>query len=362
MTNLEEIVKTTLGAQAERDVDAYGLLDTVRSRGRRRRRRQRFLTAAAALVLVATTVTAAPALWRLGTGWPAPGGGLQAGGELLRRLPDVPEVPGAAIRSDLVGTDPAVLHFAADALTEGADIVRWRTADSYEELAVHRGDRLTSVLVGRDLSVLDKTLQPGAVTGTGTVAPTTVGGRAATVERIQEEASGNVGWVLRWQPVDGLWARLSTWDESDTLGKRDAAALNFRAARRCLVPFQLTAMPAGARIRSCELTIGPGTDRAFTEASVVLGDEKGRSMWIRAEHRAGRGSTAAENRRVGGRPAFFYPAGDQLDLLGLDGMAVGAYIGKAFKGYGEADATLVLAGLRPATPDNVGSWPRSLTN
>lgn len=68
-------------------------------------------------------------------------------------------------------------------------------------------------------------------------------------------------------------------------------------------------------------------------------------------------STTESNRVVGGRPAYLYPDGKKLELLGFPKAHLTVDLGWLVKGFTEADATTVLAGAQVAKDlTNPDTW------
>jgi hypothetical protein len=358
MIDIEESLAASLRARAGGDVPTDPLVAGALSRGRAWRARRRAALVAVGAAVVTLGAATVPGL--LNTARPGgPPTVVSDGGPAA--LAPAPEVPTALEDPAQVGTDPGLVHFSADGITAGARVVRWHSGALVEALVAEVGPaRLVHVDIGPDLARLDGRVREGEVTGTGTTTDTTVGGRPATLQRIPTEgADGDLAWVLRWQPVTGLWARVASYGPTDEAVRRAAAAVRFDEVRRCAVPFTLTALPLGAGVLSCELSVMP--NEGSVDASLVVGVAEDVSMQVQIQYTPGRGgSRKTANTTVGGRAAFAYPGGDELELLGYEDSYVSVRIGKGYRGYDMAEARRVSAGLRMADPGDPTTWPDRL--
>ncbi|MDP9795984.1 hypothetical protein J2S43_004496 [Catenuloplanes nepalensis] len=181
----------------------------------------------------------------------------------LAVLPDA-GLPGAVARPDLVGADPAVLHFSVDALARDAAVAGWRSAAGVESARVIRGDLDLSITLARDAAGL-----PPSIVGEDLLseaADVRVGAGPGTV-RVAAGLSHpprDGEWSLYrfdWQPADGLWARAEVQMPSQELALAAVGHVRLDQSRRLMMPFRIGAVPAGAteRERGVELrTDGPG--------------------------------------------------------------------------------------------------------
>ncbi|WP_229071018.1 hypothetical protein [Actinoplanes sp. DH11] len=260
---------------------------------------------------------------------------------------------GAQQHPAAVGTDPGVLHFTADALVAGADTVSWSAGRGTETVEFRGPDRQGRLTLARDAAALDGLRQTLASSGQpGAPAEVAVAGRAGTVTR-DPGVGGPDLWILRWEPVGGVRARLDMYAADSTAVMAAAGEVRFDGGLRCAVPFRLTVLPAGARVRQCSV----GFDRAsgpFSEGSLVVGDDQGRWLTVRAqrsEHGDGRAGTitagpwTARRQGSGILETFVHPG--QVEVF-FDGLG---------EGYAETDAVAVLSGYTPADDVNdPGSW------
>lgn len=318
--DFEAALTTTLRRHAGRPADTASLLHEASARGRalaRRRRRSMVTAAAAGAVMALAGATLVVSVIARPATTPAD----QPGSELPPPLPAAAGEPGAVQRPDLVATDPAVLHFTWD-LPANTSLVQWEITPSYEEGWVVLAERPglaaggVRVGVGRDLAALEAadTTNGLEFSGPPVTEPTTVGGRPAQRERQPlAGSSGNVRWVLRWQPVDGLWARigaLGDHDLSDVMGY--AAGLHLDRAQRCVVPYRLGVGPPNASAIGCMVRLGRelGVGTSDPEVAVIVSalyfaDGQGNMLTV-STHQTGRMITRP-NRTVAGRPAEWSP-------------------------------------------------------
>jgi hypothetical protein len=344
MLDLEERLTRVLRDRAAGEVDAATLAAAATARGRTRLIRRRLgLTVAAALAVLGV-VFSAPLVLPDG----GPGGGGRGHGDRLAAAG--PEVPGAAERPDLVGADPNVLHFTVDPAVGSP--VNWASMAGREAVQIKRDDHLITIDVARSVAAFEAVLFDGAVGDRPKEwADTTVDGRPAKVGIVANSR------VLRWSPVSGVWIDVSGPDVSTDALRGVAEGLWLYEARRCSVPFQLTALPAGARVTGCEVNV-----RSYPRSvsGTVFVTSSGSTMQIHVER--GSAGSMTPNYEVAGRAAYLYPAHDELELLDQQGLYVGARAGNKPDGLDVADAALVLGGLRLEDPQDLASWPSPLVS
>ncbi|GIF76942.1 hypothetical protein [Asanoa siamensis] len=324
MPELDELLRATLDRHAAGEIDRVTLVARATDRGRAVRRRRRTvltLTAAAVAVLVAAGGTVV--VRAVGDG-SALRPGAVAPAEVT--LPDA-GLPGAAIDPAAVGTDPNFVHFAAPAVVAGARHHTWSSTVGYERLEAEIDGGLVYVTIGRDQAAVD-----------------------------QADAMTNLPAVLRREPVPGLWLRVDARD--DAYARRVAATLDLERTQRILLPFQLVERPS--EIESAY--VGFIGDR-YAQGGVVLRDTQGGRMEVQAQYaRDADGTHERSNYSARGRPAYVYPGQDEVALLGVPHLEVTVRIGKAYEGFGVADADAVLATLNVTDRvERIDTWPSSLT-
>ncbi|SCG37425.1 hypothetical protein GA0070609_0417 [Micromonospora echinaurantiaca] len=349
MTDLDQRIASVLRERAEGEIDSHRLLSASRARGRRRQLRRRFATGTAlALVGVLGFVgVTGPDL----TGLP---GRLPWTAATPTVAPPVPPrvdgVPGAAQRPELVGTDPRVLHLGVD--RSRARYLRWAVHSSNRVESVQfsvGGGRPVLVEVSGSAEAIDEFLLDG-VPLQEAVIPLTFDGA------VQEFGGTARGLVTAWQPAPGLYARASTLGGDRSALAQAMDAVRWDEARRCATPLRLSTLPAGATLSACsvEATAFP----AGLRVEFTLHREPSATMWVRLLYGAQiAGGTTESNRVVGGRPAYLYPDGTKLELLGIPKAHLTADFGAPLPGterpegdpgFSEADATGVLAGAQLA--------------
>ncbi|HEX7744927.1 MAG TPA: hypothetical protein VF462_06670 [Micromonosporaceae bacterium] len=340
MTDIEERLARVLHDRADGDVHADALAAAATRRGRRRLLRRRIGVAPGLVVLAVVGIAAAePSL--------VPGLG-QGREDYVAQLASAPEAPGVAARPELVGTDPNVLHFAVD--PEAGAPVLWASVEGRETIQLMRNARLVTVDMARDVDAFDTVLYDGVMSERPrTWTDTTVDGRPAKVGTVAN------GRVLRWSPARGVWIDVSGYDETTDGLRAVAEGLWLDEALRCSVPFQLTALPSGARVTGCEVNVR-GYPTSFSGS--VLVKSAGGTMQIHAEY--GLPGQKVPNYKVAGRDAYLYPAHDELELLNQPGLYLGARAGNKLSGLDVDDAALVLGGVRVADRVDIETWPTPL--
>jgi len=323
-TDIEHVIVRSLRARAGADVNAAELAARTAARGRSRVLRQRVGIACAALLAVGGAV-AVPSL----VDRPSVGGGPMANG--VPTLPSDVDAPPLTQRPELVGTDPALMHFTADALTGVARGARWTSGTGFERLAVTTADDNDIwIELGRDKAALEglpRRTSDLLLDGDSSSSNVLVGDRPGVLERATGARLATPVWVLTWQPVDGVWARAEVPAPTDESILAAAEAVRVDEVRRCAAPFQLTALPAGARVLACEVNLAGEPDQPFVDASLAVGTDPSRVVHVRAE------------------------AG------GIGGLTIST----TRTGYAEADARLVLGGVRVSeTPQDLNTWPTTL--
>jgi hypothetical protein len=317
-----------LGARAAGPVELSALLATATAdgRGRARRTRTARLVAAAAAVLavggfglVAGPRPVDPPPLRFDVG-PFSFGDT--------RLPRAPGVPGAMTRPDLVGTDPAVLHFDAPGLTDRARWHTWTAGPGYEKLeAAYGTNDIVYLTIGRDRRAMDA------------VAP--------------EES---LRAVRTTKVTEGLWLRVEA--TRDPLIDEVDLTVDLAQSQRCVLPYRLPTRPRGTRVDTCYVGFRSGH---YAEGGLVLRSANGRSMEVQAQYVPGFPNRKTANHQCGDRPAFLFPGGQEVEvLLGYAGFYLSARIGGPHRGFALADADALLAAVTIASDvELMRTWPAS---
>ncbi|MFG2108428.1 hypothetical protein [Micromonospora chersina] len=350
MTDLDQRIASVLRERAEGEIDTHRLLRDSRARGRRRQLRRRTATGTAlALVGVLGFVgVTGPELPGLGGRLP-----WTSATPSLAAPPRVEGLPGAGQRPDLVGRDPGTLHFGVDPAK--ARQLTWRTGRGVEGGRLDLGGgRVVAVDLSTDAAAVESSVHEGM---TYPDQPATAADFDGQVRRVPSPGpGGQPGWFLRWRPVPGLYARLHTVADDDRGLREAVAALRLDEAHRCASPLRLTTLPPDARLASCEVSVIGFPDSLDVLLTVTRrGDQR---LDVRLEyHDQIAGGRADGNRMIGSRPAYLYPKGDELELLGIPKAHLTVRFGWPYQGFTEADATTVLAGARVADPlDRPERW------
>lgn len=298
---LEDEIAASLRARGDGMVDVAGLRTAAVARARQIQRRRSALAGASLAAVVGVSWLAVSVAPRGGgPGWStaprlvgpstaAPVVGLTA------HLPAA-DAPPAAQRPDMVGTDPAVVHFDVDGDALGATGLSWDVRPGTESVAVWTGDVnhfTTWIALGRDLDAVRR----GAAVGGSPdrTVPISVAGRPGTAERYP-----NGFWVLTWQPVDGLWTSVVQEASSGDDLVQTASAVRLDKAQRCVVPLRVRSAPAHATWTGCDAAFGPY--KPWEVGGISFTHVTGETM------RLGIGWYSVDepfvpNRIVGGRPA-----------------------------------------------------------
>ncbi|MEU4770722.1 hypothetical protein [Micromonospora sp. NPDC023644] len=349
MTDLDEQIVRTLRERAEGTVDTDRLTARAVAGGKTRRRRRRVgagVTVGLVAVLGFTVATGTGLLQRVRP----PGSAAPAAATAAP--PRLDGIQGAAARPDLVGTDPRVLHFGMDPAR--VRHLRWGVGSGVESVQVDVG---AGPAVSVQLSASAAGLRRGVDGPQGQDAGLSVEDAFDGTDRPHREAGRTTTtWIRLWQPVPGLYARAAV-TATTARGIDDAVgALRLDEARRCATPARLTTLPTGARVSGCTVDVA-----AFPEAvtaSLQVEGTGGKQMKIAFQyaHSIEAGRTIG-NRTIGGRSAYLYPQGGQLELLGIPKAHLIANFGWPYEGFTEADAAVVLGGAQVAAdPADPQSW------
>ncbi|MEU5720826.1 hypothetical protein ABZ783_03230 [Micromonospora sp. NPDC047738] len=344
-SDLDQRLAVMLDAHAGADVDPAPIVAQAVLRGRHLRRRRRGLVTscvAAACAVVAAAFMVVP----LG----------QTARQTALLLPASPNQPGAAERPDLVGTDPAVVHFTADNLVSGARYATWTTGRGVERVEFQGGTGPARFVLAGSAATLDGVRQTLSSSGRPRPpADVRVGERPGTAWMDPAPSGGPGLWFVRWQPVDGLWARLEIHadDRDEAVGA--AGRVRFDGARRCAVPFRLQSLPAGARLLECSVQLSLDRSDPFSEGSLVVGDSSGRWLTVRAQRPAVSVGTEAGDLMAG--PYRVRRQGSDVLEMWVKPCQVELFLDGWGHGYTEPDGLSVLGGYRPAAAiADPGTW------
>jgi hypothetical protein len=296
--DLEKSIAATLHTRADRPVDTDALLAAATGRARVIGTRRKLLVVGAVAAVVAVTGTAvatAPDLFAGRAARPAapsqspsteaPVPGLTPpppGGYQVPSLPLATGVAGAAARPDLVGTDPAVLHFDLDSAAAGAYAVEWTSGEGHEAVDIQRPKGRLHLDLGPDLAKLDGLSRDGGFSDIWDTGIRSGGGNPVAQPRQSASVGGLPGtldetryfdgtsvWVLRWQPVKGLWARVEgSGKRDDVMAFAEQVPAGLARSRRCVVPVEIGKLPAGLRWTGCGVLFS-GANPAVPDATIL---------------------------------------------------------------------------------------------
>ncbi|WP_262284718.1 hypothetical protein [Micromonospora sp. MA102] len=347
MTDLDQRIASVLREHAEGHTDTHRLLRESRARGRRRQVRRR-VAAGTALALVGVVGFAGVT----GTDLAGLAGRKPSTAASPADAAPVPPhadgVPGAAQRPELVGADPQVLHFSVDP-AKGRYLGWAVQGRQVEVVRFDPGDgRVVTVEVSRSAAFAGSSIEGWPVASTP---------KPSFDGAIQRVALGNgsPGYVTWWRPAAGLYARASMRGGDPFMLTRALTAVRWDEARRCATPLRLTSLPPGASIDSCSVDVAafPGG----LKVQLTINREPSATMWVQLLYGTQiAGSSTESNRTVGGRPAYLYPAGTKMELLGIPRAHLTADVGgpwtdgvlKDQPTFTEADMASVLAGAQVA--------------
>ncbi|MET8151133.1 hypothetical protein ACIBSW_17135 [Actinoplanes sp. NPDC049668] len=266
-------------ADAGSPIDPQPLLHAAVARGRRLRARRRAGSVALAAAAVAGVAVISVWLPREQSTTPSgrhpsssqapspsPSGPLDVD---PAKLPAADGQPGAAEGPDLVGTDPGLLHFSVDTLAAASgQAVTWTSGPGLETVHLMSPSLRVYVALAQSRQSL-RALPPVVTSGTETVESATpvdisLGGRAATLRTSKPGQKVNGlperVYAFEWQPVEGLWARVEVRAASRQRAVHILEQVDLHQARRCVLPYRLTSLPAGWTVSDCdvELMESPG--------------------------------------------------------------------------------------------------------
>ncbi|MEU8425167.1 hypothetical protein AB0C15_30275 [Micromonospora sp. NPDC048835] len=346
-SDLDQQLATTLRHRAGGDIDPTQIVEQARHRGRRLRRRRRgFVAGGVAAVCVAlTSVVLAIPGGRTSDDLRMPAAALM--------LPEAPTQAGAIARPEVVGADPAVVHFSADSLLRDADSVTWRAGRGTESIEFRGPSGQARFVLTREHATLDALQQTLSSEGRpqgGT--HVRVGDRPAVA---WFDPSGDRKlWFVRWEPADGLWAQWESYAETVEQATATASRVELDRAHRCVVPFRLESLLPDGRVLECSVTLGRSARDPFVEGALVVGDTTGRWLTVRAQPAPG--GRAPSGDLVAGPYRARRQGSDVLEMT-VKPFAVEAFRKGWGNGYTEAEGLAILGGYRPARdPDRPESW------
>ncbi|MEU7656656.1 hypothetical protein AB0C42_14510 [Micromonospora taraxaci] len=347
-SDLDQQLTATLQHRAGGDVDPTPIVEQARHRGRRLRLRRRVLVAggvAAACVAVTSVVLAFPT----GRGSDDP---IMPAAALM--LPEASGQSGAIARPEDVGADPATVHFSTDALVDGAEWATWSAGRGTESVEFRGPKGQARFALARSAAALDGLQQ--TLSSAGRPQPRTearVGDRPGVA---WFDPSGDRKlWFVQWQPADGLWAQLDIYARTQDEATGTAARVRFDGAHRCVVPFRLESLPPGGRLLGCSVTLGRSRDSRFVDGALVVGDDAGRWLTVRAQ-RAPDGYEASRGDLVAGPYRARRQGSDVLEMT-VRPCVVEAFRKGRGSGYTEEEGLAILGGYRPTGDiDRPNTW------
>ncbi|WP_433649344.1 hypothetical protein ACQP2C_21605 [Micromonospora zamorensis] len=347
-SDLDQQLAATLTQRAGGDIDPTPIVEQARHRGRRLRRRRRGLVVggvAAACAALTAVVMAMP----IGGGTDDP---IMPVAALM--LPEASGQTGATAHPEDVGADPATVHFSADSLLDGAEYATWRAGRGTESVEFRGPTGQARFALARSVASLDELQQTLSSAGRPQGRTDVKVGDRPGVAWFDPSGDRKL-WFVRWQPADGLWAQLDTYATGRDEATAMASRVRFDAAHRCVVPFRLESLPPGGRLRECSVTLGRSERGSFVEGSLVVGDDAGRWLTVRAQL-APDGHEARSGDLVAGPYRVRRQGSDVLEMA-VEPCVVEAFLKGWGKGYRESDGLVVLGGYRPARDlDRPDTW------
>ncbi|SCG58738.1 hypothetical protein [Micromonospora inositola] len=349
MTDLDQRIASVLRERAEGETDTHRLLRDSRALGRRRQLRRRAATGTAlalvgvlgAVGVTGTDLTGLPGRLPWTAATPAVAAPVP---------PRADGAPAAATDPARIGTDPQVLHFGVDPAQ--ARYLGWSASGAQVEevrLEAVRGVPVR-VQVTRSAEAFDGLYLENFPNDVATTPPRFDGAVREVRSPLRpagSPAASTGGLVKAWQPVPGVYARAAMLGYDRDAFDRSVAALRWDEARRCVAPLRLTDLPPGATIGGCTVNVAGFPGGIDVELTLRRGESS--TMWVRLQYAVAiAGSRTDGNRTVDGRPAYLYPDGDKLELLGIPKTHLIADFRWPGKGFTETDAATVLAGARVA--------------
>ncbi|MEU7613714.1 hypothetical protein [Micromonospora sp. NPDC049204] len=346
-SDLDQQLAATLKQRAGGDIDPTPIVEQARQRGRRLRRRHRGFVAGgvAAACLALTAVVALP----IGGGTDDP---IMPAATLLP--PEMPGQAGATARPEDVGADPDVVHFSVDSLVDGAEYATWRAGRGIESVEFRGPTGQARFALARTVTSLDELPQTLSSAGRPQARTDVRVGDRPGVAWFDPSGDQKL-WFVRWQPADGLWAQLDSYATGRDEATATASRVRFDAAHRCVVPFRLESLPPGGRLLECSVTLGQSEHGDFVDGSLVVGDEAGRWLTVRAQL-APAGDKARSGDLVAGPYRARRQGSDVLEMT-VQPCAVEAFRKGWGNGYTESEGLAILGGYRPARDlDRPETW------
>jgi hypothetical protein len=247
-----------------------------------------------------------------------------------------------------------------------AETTDWRSGMGYEGLTIPATEDSPAIdiYIGPDADVLAVAPpKPGPYMELtdGTIVPlyavdepeeATVDGRPATLQQVRPATDEELadqdhslegtrysdlegfigdghGWVMAWQPIDGVHAIVQVRGDDRAAAYAAAATLELDRAQRCAVPMRLDAVPEGTQWTECRTSVRhdrAGDIVAWSLSSLTLSPLDGDPISIYAEdvkqayHPAD--PPIEPDRTVAGYPAAWIADPEGLLVLDLDGASV----------------------------------------
>ncbi|WP_446219386.1 hypothetical protein [Micromonospora sp. IBHARD004] len=245
------------------------------------------------------------------------------------------------------------MHFTTDTLVGGAESATWGAGRGAESVEFRGPTGQARFVLARSVATLDALQQ--TLSSAGRPQPPTdvrVGGRPGVA---WFDPSGDVNlWFVRWQPVNGLWAQLDIYATTRDEATDTASRVRFDGAHRCVVPFRLQSLPPGGRLLECSVTLGRSERGSFAEGSLVIGDESGRWLTVRAQPVPGYEARTGE--LAAGPYGARRQGSDVLEMF-VKPCVIEAFLKGWGNGYTESEGLAVLSGYQPARDlDHPDTW------
>ncbi|MBO0869132.1 MAG: hypothetical protein J2P15_11245 [Micromonosporaceae bacterium] len=373
MTDLLELMTRAVAEQPPVTITRESSIAAGRRAVRRRRTGLAALSVTGAAALVATAIAVPRALAPVSP----------PSNVVTYPVPQLPAagVPGAIDRPDLVGSDPLLIHFGVASSAWPLSEVWYSSANGTEsvragalQVMLGRSEaepRRVAEGTGLSRSVTDPShpnASPSPIAERHTSQPTTVDGRSATLFSTTFADGTYPRYGLLWQPAAGLWLGISAETETGVAELwSDVDALDLSRAYRVVVPFRLKSLPPGARVLDCTAGL-PAAGEPLAASFLTVGGPDGRaaiSIGQPTVYPAGstpathgpQPSLPAQNRTVAGHSVFW--TGGYFFSNDWDGVPITVGVED---GYGEAEATRILAGLQVSKNlTDPTTWPTSPT-